>query len=74
MSDRAKGLIVALDREIRADDDLEPILIAIRMIKGVAAVTVSVANPDDWMARRRVESQVRDRLYEAIATILSESK
>ena len=62
MTDRIKGIVVTLDRDYR-DDDVPAILNAIRMIKGVVAVAPKVSTSDDWMARRRVQHELRDKIY-----------
>ena len=71
MSDRIKGLIVSLDQDYR-DDDVQPIMDAIRMVKGVADVATSVATPEDWMARSRLRSDVHTKLYKAIDEALKD--
>ena len=47
MTDRFHSLTVVLEREIR-DDDAEPIIAAIKMIKGVAEVTGEVARGEGF--------------------------
>jgi hypothetical protein len=59
MTDRIHALTVVLDRDIRDDEDLEPVITAIRMVKGVADVTDKhVTAPDDHMARARLRSEL----------------
>lgn len=65
MSDRIKGLIVALDNDYR-DDDAEAIINAIRMVRGVSNVTTSVASSDDWMARDRVRMELHGKLLKVL--------
>lgn len=48
MTDRFKGFLVTLDKEIR-DDDAEPILTALKMVKGVFSVKPYVNGAEDWM-------------------------
>lgn len=71
MTDRIKGIVVTLDRDYR-DDDVRAILDAIRMIKGVVAVAPQVSTSDDWMARRRVQHQLRDRIYKMMDEFFDE--
>ena len=70
MSDRIKGLFVSLSGDLR-DEEASPIADAIRMIKGVAAVTCSVADSDDWMARSRIRHETQMKLYGAIDEIFT---
>jgi hypothetical protein len=65
MTDRLKGLVVVLDKDIRVDD-AEEIINAIRMIKGVADVQGSVANYEDYMNRSRVDRAWQERLMKLI--------
>ena len=65
MTDRVKGLYVALERDIRTDD-LEVILTAIRMIKGVSGVEYEqfITDPDDWMNRQQVRMELQPIILE----------
>lgn len=65
MTDRIKGCWVAFDHDYR-EDDVELILDAIRMIKGVAAVSTNdtVTSSDDWMARQNVKREIADKILE----------
>ena len=68
MTDRAKGLFVALDKDYK-NDDVQIIIDAISMIKGVDKVEMSVLDTSDYFARERVKSQIRKKLlklYEEI--------
>lgn len=70
MTDRVKGCYVAFDQDYRVDD-VEVILKAIRMIKGVAEVSAEdmVRTPDDWMARQHVRQQLADKMWKAYKDI-----
>jgi hypothetical protein len=68
VSDRLKGCWVSFERDMRAEE-AGPILGAIRAIRGVGAAEVSVAGPDDWMARERVRSEVKARIHELYESI-----
>ncbi len=61
MTDRLKGCWVAFDHDIRTDD-AEPLLDAIRQLRGVAGVEPIVANSNDWMARTKVAISVQEEL------------
>lgn len=66
MSDRAKGLIVALEKDLRVEDDLQPILTAIKMIKGVAGVDISISTSEDWMNRQAIRREIESKILEAL--------
>jgi len=68
MTDRLKGATVVFTADIR-DDDAESILNAIRMIKGVLAVTGVLSDSDDWMNRRRIQAEMRQRVSAALAAL-----
>ena len=57
MSDRIKALTVTLDADYRTEA-AEQIVAAIRMLRGVADVSMSVTNFDDHTARMRVRSDL----------------
>ena len=63
MTDRIRTLTVALDADYR-DDDVEQIINAIHMVKGVSAVKPGVpVDPTDWAARWAVRKELRDVLW-----------
>ena len=63
MTDRIKGLTVALAQNIR-EDDCQPIIDAIKMIKGVEGVILHVADPMDYIAKQQVKNELRDKIFE----------
>jgi hypothetical protein len=63
MTARLKGLIVTLDHDIR-EDDIEPIVQAIRLIRCVASVAGIESNSEDHMARQRVRSELAEGINE----------
>jgi hypothetical protein len=65
MTDRIKGLTIALDRDYR-DDDVDAIVNAIMMIKGVLSVKKSVATSEDWINRIQIRADIEKRLYAAL--------
>lgn len=65
MTDRYIALTVILDREIR-EDDAEPVIEAIRMIKGVSKVTPVVSNPDTHYAYDKARREIMKNVYDAI--------
>lgn len=60
MTDRVKGFIVTLEKDIRIDD-VEPLMNAIRMMRGIADVAPSVTDISDHMAQARVKSEIREK-------------
>jgi hypothetical protein len=66
MSERAKGLIVTLTRDIRIGDDLQPLIASIKQLRGVADVAVSRSSVDDYMNRVRLRDDLQNKLHTAI--------
>ena len=66
MTDRINGLTVALDRDYRSDD-VEEIVNAIMMIKGVKGVTTSVTDMADYTARVRVATELQTRILKVFS-------
>ena len=65
MTDRLKGCIVAFEKDIR-EDDARPLLAAIRQLKGVASVSISIAHPDDYINRNTVRYELQRRLLQVL--------
>ena len=65
MTDRINAFIVVLDRDYR-EDDVEPILTALRMVRGVVSVVPHVADLTDQIALERTKNELRSRVYEAL--------
>lgn len=63
MTDRVKGLYVALTKEIRIDD-VQCVVEAIKMIKCVADVKENISNPDDYFNRKRVKEEIREAILQ----------
>lgn len=61
MTDRLRGFVVTLDRDLR-EDDAEATLNAIRQVRGVIDVSPVVADYNSLMAYARVRGEVADRL------------
>lgn len=72
MTDRVKGCYVAFDKDLRTDD-VECVLDAIRMIRCVAEVTAEdyVTDPDDWMNRQQIRSDVGWTCSTVLHTLLT---
>ena len=65
MTDRFKGVWVAFEQDMR-DDEAQPIIDAIRCLRGVADVQGNVANSDDWINRVRVRDELGKKLWNAL--------
>ncbi len=65
MTDRVKGLMVALKKDVRIDD-VEELMKAIRQFRGVVAVKPSIANHEDWINRMQIQTELRGKLYDAL--------
>jgi len=65
MTNRLHSLTVVLDHDIR-EDDAEPILNAIRMIRGVIDVSGNVASSASYMAEQRAIEQLRGKVLDAL--------
>ena len=65
MSDRVKGLILTFDHSVR-DDDAEVYVSALRLLRGVIGVEVSLDSFDDQMNRARIREEIREKLWEAL--------
>lgn len=64
MTDRVKGFIVTLDKDIRIDD-VQRLMDAISCMKCVIAVDPVIAEgPDEHIARVRITKEVREKLFE----------
>lgn len=70
MTDRMKGCW-AFDRDIR-EDDVEHLVHAIKMVKGVADVELTLADSDDWMNRQQVRHNLQMKLHKVISAAFKE--
>ena len=70
MTDRVKGFTVTLEKDIRIDD-VEVIMQAIRMIRGIANVEPSISTSEDHMNRQRIKYELRDKFYKFMTDELS---
>ena len=63
MTDRIKAVVVVLEADIR-EDEVEPILNALRMVKGVLNVVETVKRDliGDLVAESRVREEIRGKL------------
>ena len=65
MTDRYNGLFVILDHDIR-EDDAEPIISAIKQIRGVSDVRGHVAEVDVMIAEDRARRGLVKKLWEVL--------
>ena len=61
MTDRIKGLVVTLDKDMRADD-AEGIVKAISHMRGVSGVRTMVADPGHYIAVARAHHELREKM------------
>lgn len=73
MTDRHAGYLVTLEQDLRADD-AEPVLAAIRQLRGIAAVTPVVADMATMLGIMRARNQYREAIYQALAKVLDEER
>lgn len=65
MTDRINYLTVALDHDIR-DDDIQPLIQAIKLLRGVLTVESNVADPSDWLAEERARREIGQKLLDVV--------
>ena len=65
MTDRIRQITVVLDRDYR-DDDVESILTAIQMVKGVSIVEPHVAAGSEQMNREIAKDELRRELTDLL--------
>lgn len=69
MTDRHAGYLVVLAEDVR-EDDAEPVLNALRMVRGVAAVTPVEASHELQIAQLRTRRGLAAKLHAAIEDAL----
>ncbi len=65
MTDRLKGVLVTFDREIR-DDDAQPLLEAIKMLRGVLSVKQYICGMEDYMMYERGYMDARNKVFDLL--------
>ena len=73
MTDRTQTLTVALDRDYRGDD-VERIVEAIGMVRGVAAVTTEVVDHNDYGNRQMIAMKWRTTIFEVFMALCDDRK
>ena len=71
MTNRVSGLVVTLDKDYR-DDDVQVIIDAIKMIRGVADVQMNIVELNDYLNRNRVRYELEGEIYKAIGNIFDD--
>jgi hypothetical protein len=62
---RSNYLTVTLERGIR-EDDAEPLIEAIKLIRGVVNVAINADDPESFSAESRVKSELQKKLWELL--------
>jgi hypothetical protein len=71
VTDRISHLIVGLDHDVR-EDDIDAIVVALSMVRGVLDVRPQVADYHQHLAEARVRAEVKMRLIKAVSDALGE--
>lgn len=67
MSDLFKGVIVTFENDMCEDDPrAQAILTAIRLMRGVAATRLEIANPGDSMNRDRIRHEIANKMWKIL--------
>jgi len=65
MTDRIKGVLVTFEKDIR-EDDCEPIIGALKMIKGVLTVKPYISKMEDYILYQRGHFDARNEMFELL--------
>lgn len=65
MTDRVNGAFVVFDRDFRVDD-VEPLINAIKQLRGVASVEWNVTDPGDVIALVRARQEIGNQLLQVL--------
>ena len=65
MTDRIHALTVALSTDVR-EDDVQPLIDAVKQLRGVAGVTAAVVDVTDYSARMRADMDWRNKLIDLL--------
>jgi len=65
MTAKINMIFVLLEKDIR-EDQIDPLMHAIKMVKGVLDVEKHIANPQDWLAETRAKNELGQKLLEVI--------
>jgi hypothetical protein len=62
MSDRYNALVVVLEADLK-DEDVHPLIEAIKQFRGVLTVKVHVSDMVSILAEERAKREIREKLY-----------
>lgn len=62
MTDRIKGVLITFEKDIR-DDDAQPIIEALKMIKGVLTVKPYITGMEDYMLYQKGHMDARREMF-----------
>lgn len=65
MTNRVNGLYVTLEGEIR-EDDVEPLVNAIRHLRGVLTVELHIQDWDAEIAKRTAQWELRKKIFKVL--------
>lgn len=65
MTDRVNALVVTLDKDIRIDD-VQHLVDAIRMLRGVMSVDKNITDISDHVAEMRARTEMNNKLMDII--------
>lgn len=65
MTDKIHALTVALEVDMRSED-AEPLIAAIRMLRGVISVTTHISEPSLYVIENRVRHNLIEKLLEVM--------
>lgn len=65
MSDKVKGFVVALENDLR-EDEIEHVINAIKMVKGVVNVEPIKTTSHDQIFQLRIKAEMRNKFYDFI--------
>jgi hypothetical protein len=65
VTDRYFALTVVLEQNIR-DDDAQPLIDAIKQLRGVLSVEPHISNLDTHQAQERAYAELRKKLWEVL--------
>lgn len=69
MTDRIRHLTITLDRDYR-DDDVEHIVNAISMVRGVETVETRIVTSNDYWARESAILELRKEIFDHVKKLL----
>lgn len=72
MTDRVRNLTIVLDKDYRTGD-LESIINAIRMVKGVDTVSYGIVTSEDVIKRSVLKSDTHIKLHNIFTAVFSDS-